>query len=47
MPDYVGEEEMNKYCPQMVIKFYEIRTDRNSLRVVDLKDVEIVDEIVY
>ena len=40
LPDYVLADEVNKECPETVIKFYEDHVNRNSLRIVNLNDVE-------
>jgi len=42
VPDFVYAEEMNENCPEMVIKFYEDHLNRQSIRVVNLNEIEVV-----
>ena len=46
LPDYVLADEVNKECPETVIKFYENHLNRSSLRIVNLNDVENVQKFV-
>ena len=46
LAEFVKVEDMNEFCPQEVIKFYELRLKgpgvENKLNVINVNDIEIM-----